>query len=299
MSGPIEPSSPPATPGPVAATLTLPQLVASSGLYPRGDGPTPAYFYLGMVHTFAGTNGAFSAPPAQGQLERLSINTALFSLFGTMYGGDGQNNFALPNLRGRIPVGGDSPGNEEEQTLCLRYIVAAGAGGAPVGSVALFGSNFAPPGWLFCDGGFYSPEDYPQLYEVIGTTFGSNEFGFAMPNLNNRAVVGAGNGPGLPPVTLGQNVGGTVPGLGLTMMICVRGAFPRSEGNFPDDTPFVGQTIAFGRSEPPAGWLPADGRLLPIAGNQMLFAIIGNTYGGDSVRNFALPDLRGRMMVGS
>lgn len=43
--------------------------------------------------------------PAEGQLLPISSNQALFSLLGTTYGGDGRTNFALPDLRGRTPVG--------------------------------------------------------------------------------------------------------------------------------------------------------------------------------------------------
>ena len=42
----------------------------------------------------------------------------------------------------------------------------------------------------------------------------------------------------------------------------------------------------------PEGFLPADGRLLPISGNQSLYTLLGTTYGGDGESNFALPDLR-------
>jgi len=58
----------------------------------------------------------FNFPPrgfafCQGQLLPISQNTALFSLLGTMYGGDGKTNFALPDLRGRVPIGfGQGPG---------------------------------------------------------------------------------------------------------------------------------------------------------------------------------------------
>src|SRR5947209_16441202 len=47
-----------------------------------------------------------------GQILPLSQNTALFSLLGTTYGGDGESNFALPNLQGSVPlhVGGAQPG---------------------------------------------------------------------------------------------------------------------------------------------------------------------------------------------
>lgn len=49
--------------------------------------------------------------PAAGQLLSISQNTALFSLLGTNYGGNGVNNFALPNLQGNVAVGyGQSPG---------------------------------------------------------------------------------------------------------------------------------------------------------------------------------------------
>jgi microcystin-dependent protein len=58
----------------------------------------------------------FTFPPrnwadCNGQLLPISQNTALFSLVGTMYGGDGRTTFALPNLQDRIPVGiGQGPG---------------------------------------------------------------------------------------------------------------------------------------------------------------------------------------------
>ena len=56
---------------------------------------------------FAPRNYAFAA----GQLIPISQNTALFSILGTTYGGNGQTNFALPNLCGKMPVGnGQGPG---------------------------------------------------------------------------------------------------------------------------------------------------------------------------------------------
>ncbi len=56
-----------------------------------------------------------------GQILPLSQNTALFSLLGTTYGGNGQSNFALPNLRGRLPMAqGQGPG------LSQRWLGEAG-----------------------------------------------------------------------------------------------------------------------------------------------------------------------------
>src|SRR6267143_3676160 len=59
---------------------------------------------------FAPKGWAFCA----GQLLPISQNTALFSLLGTFYGGDGKSNFALPNLQGSVPVHqGQGPGLSE------------------------------------------------------------------------------------------------------------------------------------------------------------------------------------------
>lgn len=61
--------------------------------------------YIGSVCTFAGNYCPDGYMKAEGQLLPISQNTALFSLLGTNFGGDGRTNFALPDLRGRTPVG--------------------------------------------------------------------------------------------------------------------------------------------------------------------------------------------------
>jgi microcystin-dependent protein len=53
----------------------------------------------------------------------------------------------------------------------------------------------------------------------------------------------------------------------------------------------------FGGSFAPLGWAFCDGRLLAISENDVLFNLIGTTYGGDGQETFALPDLRGRFPV--
>ena len=62
--------------------------------------------------------------------------------------------------------------------------------------------------------------------------------------------------------------------------------------------PFLGQIQAFGFNFAPRGWAQCSGQLLPIAQNTALFSLLGTTYGGDGRTTFALPDLRGRSMVG-
>lgn len=61
--------------------------------------------------------------------------------------------------------------------------------------------------------------------------------------------------------------------------------------------PFIGQIQAFGFNFAPQNWAFCDGSLLPISEYDTLFALIGTTYGGDGQDTFALPDLRGRIIV--
>lgn len=67
--------------------------------------------FIGQIIMFGGTFAIRGFAECAGQLEPISQNTALFSILGTTYGGDGQTTFALPDLRGRAPVGsGQGPG---------------------------------------------------------------------------------------------------------------------------------------------------------------------------------------------
>lgn len=71
--------------------------------------------YLGEIITFGGNFCPRGMMKAEGQLLPIAQNTALFSLYGTFYGGDGRTTFALPDLRGRSFVGaGQGPGLENQ-----------------------------------------------------------------------------------------------------------------------------------------------------------------------------------------
>jgi microcystin-dependent protein len=62
-------------------------------------------------------------------------------------------------------------------------------------------------------------------------------------------------------------------------------------------SPYVGEIRMFGGNFAPAGWALCQGQLLPISENEVLFNLIGTTYGGDGQNTFALPDLQGRLPV--
>lgn len=105
---------------------------------------------------------------------------------GVIPGPDGKTGPAgAPGLAGQPgPAGPAGPGGPP------------GPAGSPlVGEVRMWAGRFdaPPPGWLVCDGRLLLREDYPQLFEVIGTTWGSgeDEVTFRLPDGRNRTPMGA------------------------------------------------------------------------------------------------------------
>ena len=77
-----------------------------------------------------------------------------------------------------------------------------------IGSIAMFGGNFAPRGWAFCQGQLLSIAQNTALFSILGTTFGGNgTTTFALPDLRGRSPVGVGQGPGLSAIQLGEIAG--------------------------------------------------------------------------------------------
>lgn len=64
------------------------------------------------------------------------------------------------------------------------------------------------------------------------------------------------------------------------------------------DETYLGEIIVFGFDFCPNGFASASGQILPINQNQAMFSLIGTVYGGDGITTFALPDVRGRKMMG-
>jgi microcystin-dependent protein len=86
--------------------------------------------YVGEIRMFAGNFAPAGWMFCEGQLLPISENETLFQLIGTTYGGDGQSTFALPDLRGRIPLHQGNgfilaeTGGAEEITLTVQQIPA-------------------------------------------------------------------------------------------------------------------------------------------------------------------------------
>lgn len=86
--------------------------------------------YVGEIRMFAGNFAPAGWMFCEGQLLPISENETLFQLIGTTYGGDGQSTFALPDLRGRLPLHQGNgfilaeTGGSEEITLTVNQIPA-------------------------------------------------------------------------------------------------------------------------------------------------------------------------------
>jgi microcystin-dependent protein len=77
-----------------------------------------------------------------------------------------------------------------------------------IGEIRMFGGNFAPAGWAFCDGSVIPISEYEALFNLIGTTYGGDgQSTFALPDLRGRVPVHMGQGPGLSPYVIGQMAG--------------------------------------------------------------------------------------------
>ena len=77
-----------------------------------------------------------------------------------------------------------------------------------LGTIFMFAGNFAPTGYLACQGQLLSISSNAALFAILGTTCGGNgTTNFALPDLQGRAPIGVGNGAGLSPVVEGQKAG--------------------------------------------------------------------------------------------
>lgn len=79
---------------------------------------------------------------------------------------------------------------------------------AYLGQISMFGGNFAPRGWAYCNGQLMPIAQNDALFSLIGTTYGGDGVTtFALPNLQSRLPVHFGQGPGLSAYQIGQAAG--------------------------------------------------------------------------------------------
>lgn len=77
-----------------------------------------------------------------------------------------------------------------------------------IGEIQLFGFNFAPRDWAFCNGALLSIQQNTALFSLLGISYGGNgQTNFQLPNFVTRAGCEQGQGPGLSPHALGETFG--------------------------------------------------------------------------------------------
>ena len=169
--------------------------------------------YIGSIFLFAGTFEPKNFAFCDGRLIPISQNTALFSILGTTYGGNGTTTFALPDLRGRVAVGvGTLPGGQSwalgesqganivplpSQNLAAHSHTRA-ANSAP-------GGNPSPQGGVLAEVGTSLPPAGPYLNGPANTT------------LSAQSVMSTG---------FNQPVGIMQPYTGLNYIIALYGVYP-------------------------------------------------------------------------
>jgi microcystin-dependent protein len=173
--------------------------------------------YIGEIRLFAGNFDPAKWALCNGQLIAIPANTALFSILGTTYGGNGTTNFALPNLQSRVPVGaGSAPGlspyelGEEggvEQVTLTMQTMPSHTHGVQLGGQADAAqlAKSVPVGNYYCSTDPNSGSA-PMLYA-------------STPN----ASMGASTST---PVGSGQPHANMQPTLGLSFIICLQGIYP-------------------------------------------------------------------------
>ena len=220
----------------IQSSLPLIPLIAVSGSFPSMS-TTNGSAFVGQIAYYAGSLGPGNEflpngwAVADGSIMTFAANSALGSVIGDQFGGNGSTTFALPNLLGRVAVGASAtnpigtqfgqasttlttaqlpPGGaavtNDQPSLAVNYIIATqgifpsqgGVSGgfsqttATLGEIVAFAGNYAPAGWAFADGQTLSDTAYAALFDVIGTTYGSGGAGtFDLPDLDGQTIIGA------------------------------------------------------------------------------------------------------------
>lgn len=206
-------------------TITLTQAIVASGSFLSDE--SASVMPLAMIRTFAFNNILTSVIlKSQGQVLSIASNQSLFSLLGIVYGGNGYENFALPDLAGKIEVGSQSyidlgQVTGESQTTLTEPQLPPALGGVSqsvdnaqpslkvnylirvtsdpsspgfVGEVDAFAgsiSTIAGGQFLVAAGQLLQISFFPQLFNAIGTTYGGDgRTTFALPNLTGRSIIG-------------------------------------------------------------------------------------------------------------
>lgn len=148
-----------------------------------------------------------------------------------------------------------------------------------IGIIKMFGGNFAPRGWAFCNGQLLSISQHTALFSLIGTAYGGDgRTTFALPDLRGRAPVHAGTGHGLRPYRLGDRLGLESTTLSIQNIPPHTHTLSLTGGSSSINIPVNTEEGAEDEKDPGAGFLVNTG-----ADNFSSEATTGAKYGGQSI----------------
>ena len=174
--------------------------------------------FIGIIKIFGGNFAPRGWALCNGQLMSIAQNSALFSILGTVYGGDGQTTFGLPDLRGRTPIGvGQGPGlsNYTQGEISGTENVTILASQMPMHTHSLLASDTtattnSPTGGVLAQ---------PNYTDVDGNAVPVNGYTTVAPDkATSPAAVGASGGS--QPLPIMQ------PFMAINYIICLEGIFP-------------------------------------------------------------------------
>jgi len=257
----------------ISPFLTINCLINLIGTFPGGSEPEP---FLGEIRWVAYSRNDIPNGWANcdGQILPINSNQSLFSILGTTYGGDGRTSFALPDMRGRMPMddGASHPlGQKSGQENVILGINEMPSHTHQLRGTSAIGDTTTPTIKLLAQG------PHPLANRIYQD---SN----LDKNMASESVSNTGGGVGH------QNM---PPFLTLRCIIALQGTFPSRGGV--NTNAYIGEIRWFAGNFAPGGYSDCNGDLLPIAENTALFSILGTTYGGDGRTTFGLPNMEGRM----
>jgi microcystin-dependent protein len=226
--------------------------------------------FVGEIRLMASDHLPEEWASCDGQLLSRGEAFILWLLLGQTFGGDGMDQFALPDLRGRVPLRAApthphaQAGGKETVTLTVADL--------PGHTHALRASD--------SDG---------TRAEPMGNVWARSEgrgFGDGAPDASMHALSLAAAGSG-------QAHENLMPFLGLRSIVSMNG---RALEDTEVQDVYLGEIRLFASDQIPAGWVPCDGQLLPVSQNRPLFDLMGDKFGG-SGGMFAVPDLTGRIPI--
>lgn len=233
--------------------------------------------FVGEIRMFAGRNPPQGWGLCQGQLVRIADYEALFDVIGTTYGGDGVNNFGIPDLRGRVPVHqGTNPNTGTNYPM-------GKTGGAQ--TVVLDGETMPAHSHEF------RATTAPGTQTNPGNSLLANSQG-PQPFIQEDPS-GILDSSSVQPVGGGNAHENRQPYLAINFMISL---YSNQDGGM---DPFLGEIRIFPYNFAPVGWARCDGQGLSVSQNSELFSVLGTTYGGDGRTAFKMPNLPGSVPLGA